>query len=203
MKKIYLPILACLFLSSSYAQEDYLEEIAKKPCECIGAKDFSAYKNKETRDMQLGICLLEAAKDHKDKLLQEHDLNLDNFQANAERFGEVIGLRMALICPNTLMAVSGELESDTPEVLRITGEVREVVESPFVTFTIKDSDGRSSRFYWLDFVSSTYPLQSQYMDLNGKTVKVEYVSRELFDPRIREYRNFNVITAVEVAEGGI
>lgn len=79
-----------------------------------------------------------------------------------------------------------------------TGTVTTVENEPFVVFSIKDDLGKTARFFWLDFVQCDSDLISHYATLTGSTIKVQYRSQEFFDPKINEYRQFNIIQSVNI-----
>lgn len=201
MKKSLLLIFALFAGSSAIAQQqqDYLDTIANKACECIETKNLiETYKGEELT-MQLGICLMLSAKDHREQLLSDHGLDLDKLDVEGEQLGILIGSRMAFVCPDLLMAAAGEAPEEL-SYLTETGTITAISEAPFVVFTIKTPEGRSKDFYWLAFISSQFDLQNDFRNLKGKQVSVEYLEEELFDPRINDYRYFNHLSGIQVIE---
>jgi hypothetical protein len=66
-----------------------------------------------------------------------------------------------------------------------------------VVFSLKDDFGRIFKFYWLSFIKSDLELTNNYNSLLGKTIKLTYNKKDFFDPKISEYRQFNVISKIE------
>ncbi len=182
-----------------WAQEDYMNDIAQKTCECLENLPSDQDGN---QNMKIGFCVIEAASDYREQLLADHQIDLDRIDEQGKELGVLIGTRAATRCPNTLMALAGgepeeEVESgDLTEVGRIVDISRE----NFVKFSLKNAEGKTASFYWLTFVSTEVDLQSQYRDLKGKQVKIGYQRQELFDPQLQEYRSFNVLNSLEFVE---
>jgi hypothetical protein len=197
--RIYFALFASLtFLNTTAQEEDYLDIIAEKSCECIQKKkEALASEGRELTTTELGVCLFENAKDYKDRLVADYELDMTNLAGEAgERLGILIGSKMAFFCPDILMAAA-DAEEDF-EYFVETGKVQEISSDQFIAFNIKDESGKTQKFYWLTFVNSSFDLQNSYSKLKDKQVEVEYVEQELFDPRINEYRKLNVITGLEV-----
>lgn len=199
-KPLFVLLVLCFTLSNSFAQEDskedYLDKVASKACECIENKS----NEKETLNtMDLGACLLISAKDYKEQLLEEHGLDMSSLTSEeGERLGELIGLRMAFVCPSTLALMSDMVDEEDDEnnlkTMTSSGKITKIEEGSFIVFQLKNEQGKSEKFYWLTFVSSEYDLQNDYTNLKGKKVSIDYVEQEFFDPRLKEYRKLNVIT---------
>jgi len=204
MKKTYFLILFMAFTYSiSFGQsEDYLDIIATKTCECVELKKSSEAEEQLSPKMQVGVCLFESAKDYKKQLAKQYNLNLDDLAGDAEKLGELIGNRMAFICPNTLLKFSMDMEDEKEELMIFysNGEITDIKEDLFVVFNVKNEEGKNEKFYWLTFLTSEFDVQSSFEELKGKKVKIQYFEEELFDPRIREYRVFNNISSLELAE---
>lgn len=199
-KNLKLSLLSFLLVSLSNinAQEntDYLDEIAAKSCECIEERKKT---NPDLSTVELGTCLLVSAKDYKDQIAKDFDIDVNNFDSNAgERLGEIIGLRMAFVCPEIISSFADDDEEF--ETYEVQGIVNKINSDGFISFEIKNEEGKVQRFYWLTFAYSEFDLQSSYNTLEKKNIKLEYVEQELFDLRINEYRKFNIITSLEVIE---
>jgi hypothetical protein len=198
-KPLFLFLALCFTLSNAMAQEgeeDYLDKIANKTCECIEKKSV---EKKTLNTMELGTCLLISARDYKDQLKKDHGLDMNTLTSEeGERLGELIGLRMAFVCPSTLALMSDITDDEDDETnlrtMTSTGKITKVEEGSFIVFQLKNEQGKSEKFYWLTFVSSDYDLQNEYKNLKGKKVTVDYIEQELFDPRLNEYRKLNVLT---------
>lgn len=193
-KKYYLSILLISLSSMAIAQQDYLEIIADKSCECLAGK--RAAKTNLTSE-EIGTCLLLATKDYKNQIAEDYNLDLNNLaQENGERLGELIGSKMAFTCPDLLIGAGDTEEEEEYETFATTGKVLNVSKETFVVFELKSDNGRIEKFYWMTYVDSDLNLQNMYDELKDKQVQLEYLEQELFDSRINEYRKFNLITSL-------
>ncbi len=123
-----------------------------------------------------------------------------------EALGRLLGLKMITACPEVIMRLA-ELANDSEEefeavdeyeFLSSSGLITEIIEEPFVVFTMKEESGKVVKMYWLTFVDSEFAMMSQYSALLGRKVTIEYSEVEIFDPRLKEYRNINIIEALAV-----
>jgi hypothetical protein len=198
-KKLGLLILLFASCSQVYAQE-YVQQIAKRACEC--AEKVKPTANEKMRNMEIGFCILNSA-DEEDRKKIKKDFNLDfnEIDKNGEKIGALIGMRMAPICPGTIMALSGASEDKSkvaPVSTMIGGEVTKVEKDFFVSFTIRDNTGKSNKLFWISPVETSIDLVSQYMNLQGKSFQFHFENQEIFDPKIGEYRPFKVIKKIIV-----
>lgn len=186
-------MLLIFFSSILSAQEDYMQVIADKSCECLAERKEN--KSKLSSE-EIGTCLLIATKDYKDQILEDYDLDLNDLGGgNGERLGELIGSKMAFACPELLMGTANTEQENS--AFTATGKVLDITKETFVVFELKNDNGKVEKFYWLSYVESDLNLQSKYNDLTGEEVEIEYIEQELFDSRINEYRKFNLITALK------
>ena len=123
-----------------------------------------------------------------------------------EALGRLLGLKMITACPEVIMRLA-ELANDSEEefeavdeyeFLSSSGLITEIIEEPFVVFTMKEESGKVVKMYWLTFVDSEFAMMSQYSALLGRKVTIEYSEVEIFDHRLKEYRNINIIEALAV-----
>ena len=204
MKVIFTSTLLFLIATTSFAQSDsYMDKIAQKSCECLDK--VVNLNNPEQFNMELGLCMIEASQAYKTELKRDYNIDFAKIDVQGEELGRLIGMRMATTCPARLMEVASQMEaagkdsdeSDTAyETMR--GRVTRINSDIFVEFSIRNTDARTMRFYWLSFVDSNVDLATNYESLVGKDVEVVYQSQELFDARTGQYRKLNVLTQVNV-----
>ena len=61
----------------------------------------------------------------------------------------------------------------------------------------RDNQGKVIKLYWVDPVESEQDLPNTYSNLIGKSVEVKYKNKDMFDPKIGEYRQFKVISKIK------
>lgn len=196
--KIIISVLFLIVFTPIFSQE-YMDEIVRKTCECVNKIPDSEDKNKQA--MQIGVCMLEASMPYKDKIKKDLKIDLGNVSRDAERFGEIIGVKMATVCPDALMKMADFDDSEDDVTSReFTGKIVAIDDNKIVEFSVKDSSNRLTKFYWLTFIESNIELTTQYKNLKDKDVNIVYITQEFFDSRIGEYRFFNVILNLEVLD---
>lgn len=192
IRKYYLAMLLISFTSVLAAQEDYMEVIADRSCECLAQKKTT---KTNLSSQEIGTCLLLAARDYRTRILEDYNLDLNDLTGGSgERLGELIGSKMAFLCPELIVGAAGN-EEENP-ALAATGTILDINNEIFAVFELENENGRVDKFYWLTYVDSNLNLQNEFHDLKGEQVQIEYVEQELFDSRIKEYRKFNVITTL-------
>lgn len=195
MKQLTLTFILTLFSISTYSQ-DYMETLTQKTCDCLKSKEES--EDEKLSKQQIGICIIQEAYNYQEELLSEHNLDMNNLDRDGEALGKLIGSKMIAKCPDILLELSSEEEEI--DIYEVQGKVLKINEEGFVSLSVKCEDGKKMTFYWLTFVSSEMDIQNDFPELKNKTIKLEYELFELFDPKIKEYRNFNIISSIQLVE---
>lgn len=178
---------------SVYAQ-DYVDGIAKRSCECVGKIPSTGTKDQKT--MQAGICILKSFEaEDKAKFKKDFGLDIGDFSRDGREIGMKIGVQMATQCPDLVMRMSSDIgdarESD------ITGTITKIETDPFVVFSVKDKNNVGQKILWLTSIVSPIDLPNNYQSLLGKTTTITYETKDIFDPKIGEYRRFKVMTQIK------
>lgn len=207
MKYLYT-ILIVAFVSVNGFSQAYMEKVAEKTCEC--AESIPDSLSGEKYAMRLGVCMIDAALPYKKQIKKDFDIDLNDIGTSAEQLGQVVGLKMASFCPATLLNITNrvngtdntsddEMVSDDEKMIK--GNITKVNDEFFVFFTIKQDDGKSRKYYWLSDIESKMDLENEFSLLVGKYVELSYNAYEFFDPKIQDYRQYNVITSMnEIVE---
>ncbi|MDB4533522.1 hypothetical protein N9242_01525 [Vicingaceae bacterium] len=191
-------LILFLIFSTSIFSQDYLDDITLKTCECLGTIP-DTLENQEF-NLQLGLCMIEAADPYKKKI--KKDLKIDLYKLDhkaGEDLGKVIGLKMASTCPDALLRVVNTNKKKTNSGNIIEGYITKIDMDKFITFSLRDENGKTTKFYWLTYIDSDFNLElnSQYKSLMNENVSITFEPQEFFDYRIEEYRTFNVIQKIE------
>ncbi|WP_196894620.1 hypothetical protein [Aureivirga marina] len=206
-------ITLILFLIASFSgfSQDYMKEITNETCKCIENLDEEVSREKLT--MELGLCMMQNALKYKAELEKDYGIDLtgaSNLEKEGEKLGQVIAIELMSSCPKavelfTKLAAS-ELEEEAiaseaaveNSILETSGKVLKVEKGSFIYYTVKEDNGKTSKFYWLTFVENDLDLESNEKNILKKNVIITYEKVELFDPRIKEYKEFNVINSVSL-----
>jgi hypothetical protein len=197
-----LSLLLLAFSLTCFSQ-DYMTKIAEKSCDCM--KNVSDTLAQDRLYMELGVCMLSASEPYKKQLKKEHDINLERFDGTeGEKLGQVVGLKMATVCPDVLLAFTKKTEANNnktkvedAEKKKFTGKVIKIDEEAFISFTVKDNEGKAAKFYWLTYVESGFEMVTRYESLMSVDIRISYHTLELFDAKTKEYRSFNIIDKVD------
>lgn len=194
MHKLTFFAILLFSVQAANAQENYLEEIANKACSCIQEKKDN---QESVTKAELGICLFKYAGDYQTQFKEDHDIDLNDLGGNSGvRLGEVLGAKMMFVCPDLLVEFSSDEEAENA----ITGTITNIFDETNVLIEITTPDGKRQKFYWLTFIETDFDIQNSYNELKGKNVTIKYVERDIFDPRINEYRTFGVISSLELLQ---
>ncbi len=193
--KTLIIVLFQLLILPVFAQ-DYMDKIAQESCECLDESELAM--DDERMVMELGLCMLNASMPYKKQLKKDFDIDLDKIDQQGEALGQISGVRMISFCPDALIAMAGQMLEDDPESFNFeeetySGVVTRIEDERFVIFSIKDIDGKTNKFYWLSHVDSDFDFEIEYNQLMNKDVYVRFMTQEIFDPRINEYRTYNVL----------
>lgn len=203
---VLIALLSSPFFSA-IAQEDYMNNLVDKACQCLA----EISEEEELTSINLGLCILNEAAKYKEELLRDHQINMANIDEEGEALGRLVALEMLTQCPEQLKRMvnarqserEAEAEAEAEEddaYYSVTGKVKSIQKSDFINFSITAQDGKTSKFYWLTFIEGNIDLQMEYSNLKGKTVEVSYSEIELYDPNLGEYRTFNVIDSLTVVD---
>ncbi|MES2134429.1 MAG: hypothetical protein V4506_18935 [Bacteroidota bacterium] len=196
MKLLLSLFLVCI--GTGVFAQDYLDKIAQQSCDCT--KNLNDTLSKDRMYMELGLCMIKTAEPYKKQLKKDYNINFDNIDNEGEALGKIIGIRMASICPDALLKISDKVngaKTSSKDQELFSGRITKIEKDFFVVFTVNDNAGKSLKFYWLTNAESNIELINKYDLLFDKDVKVKYTITSLFDPKIGDYRNFNVIEKIE------
>ncbi|WP_276498462.1 hypothetical protein [Pontibacter litorisediminis] len=201
-KLLLICFTVALFIVSPKVQgQAYMDAIADETCGCLN--EFMSSGETRNVEMRIGACLLKAAGPYEKQLKKDYGIELTNLSSQGEKLGEMLGVKIATRCPDSFMAMMELMEKgqEAKEVAleekTYEGTVTGVNDQQFIVFTIKDASGKASSFYWLSFFTSDLGSGNNYKEVKGKKVQVGYREEEFFDPRINEYKKFNVITSLK------
>lgn len=194
MKHLILISLLAATAGQAFPQE-YLDAIARNSCSCL--KEIPDTLDTEQFNMKLGFCILEASAPYKKQLKKNQNINFDNIEVEGEKLGRLIGVRMTTVCPDVLTKVTHNVKpKSVREPMVASGTVIKIENETFVIFSLKDDTGKITKYHWLSFVESDLDLANSYSGMVGKSIRISYETKEFFDPKLLEYRQFSVIKKI-------
>lgn len=193
-------IVLLVFLFSSiaaFSQEDsYMNDIAKNGCEC--ASKITKSRNDEAFNMELGLCIIQAAKDYKEEIKRDYKVDLVKKPEGSDKLWEAVGYQMAFICPEVFTEKSENNIKPETTTATVKGTITYIDREGFVTFSVKTEQEKTFKFYWFEAIESNIDITQKYHTLNGSKVNITYYTQNIFDSRINEYRLFNIIKVLNV-----
>ncbi|MFG6685901.1 hypothetical protein ACGK9U_04905 [Mariniflexile sp. HNIBRBA6329] len=208
MNKItYLFLTMLLFNYFSFAQEKedlkdkLFDDIAIGTCECLTRKDLDFTAMEQSKiEMEFGFCILESY----GKLKKEADklVNVSfNDEQSLEQLGVDVAFKMMTHCPDYMTVIAGNYAADEFEEgkddIILVGHVTNIQESQFNTVELMDTDNRLQKVLWLEYFEGDNLLHD-LNKLKKSKVKITCYEFEMFDPRIKEYRNFKIIKKISL-----
>ncbi len=197
MLKQCLLSISLVFGSTSAWAQNYLDGVISKSCECM--QTISDTETRDVKDMQLGLCMLKSfSEEDKVKFKKEFNLDVNNPVRDGHSIGSRLGTRLATACPDQLIRLSRDGQKDGSESREsvITGKINKIETSPYVTFVVKDGNNVLHRLSWITRISSSLDISANYLTYVGKSLTFKFDNKDLFDPRISDYRSVKVITEI-------
>jgi len=198
MKNIFT-FLLFLAVSISYSQ-DFIDTLAKESCECLKAKNLAiGTLSAETLQGEFVACFFKSYTAHGDALNEFEKLEFGD-EAQMEKFGEKVAVKMVNHCPDYIMALGTAFkdnkEKEADRFSAIEGELTEIITEQFVTIKVRDKNKRIHSLILLDYFD-TASLFTDGMIKKRDNIIVNYSEVELFDPKSKEFRYYKVITGLE------
>ena len=218
MLKIYNSMKTIFFLllitQISFAQKKdaIISKIAEETCDCIQKKKMNQETDSyEDYKMALGVCMLDSYQNHSSKFSNRDKVDLTNHE-EMRSFGEEIGIKMVKFCPNFMLEVGEkkitydngsvnknknykeEVEEEELDPF-VTGTVFQIKADQFISFSIKETSGKTDEFILLNNFNNSFLLTEKLLKPND-IVDVYYYETELFDAKINKYITYKVVTDI-------
>ncbi len=94
-RNILITIL--ITISTIGFSQDYIDKIALKTCEFLNT--VSDTIEPERLNLELGFCMIEAAKPYKKQLKRDYNIDFSKIDTYGKELGMIIGLKMTSVCP--------------------------------------------------------------------------------------------------------
>ena len=199
-------VLLLFFISQFAFSQDYKKKIAKSSCDCI-TKVGNEIKDSKTREMKLGLCMITASMPYSKELKRDYNIDVNNINDKTDKsfetLGSTIGLLMATECSDvfmTLFADNNETSGVSNSEFLLNGTIKKIEKDNFVVFHLVGDNNNLTKFYWVSNIESNLDLPKEYNSLINKKVNVSYFTKEIFDARINDYRNLNIISSLKTDE---
>ncbi|TXG39635.1 hypothetical protein [Seonamhaeicola maritimus] len=203
--KPYLLFFSLAFWSITNAQkidskDALLNKIAQETCECVNKKNLNELGISSSQiELEYGLCVMESYGKNKKNADKFLEISFDD-EESLESLGVEVALKMMTYCSEFMMKLAGDYAADEFEEAKndivVVGFIANVEKSQFNIIELKDTDNRTQKLLWLEFFEGENQL-SDLGKLKNKKVRVTYQEREMYDPKIGDYRNFKVIKKIK------
>lgn len=201
---ILLLVIILFNVLNVIAQDSAMDKVTKETCEYFNnnLQDIKS-SSKTERLSKLGLKILEIYQKNK-KALNAEGIVVDLGDQNSiGKFGEMVGMRMALECPDAIMVLmedfsDEDIMSDEPETQdAFEGSIKKISGEELLVIEVKDTQGKTQKVVWL----TNFEGSDELLDLDKKAlkkkVKVYYSNMEFFSPKLKEYVIRKKITKLE------
>jgi hypothetical protein len=185
-----------------FSQETTLDKVSQETCEYLDSdemKNIDANKRNE----KLGLFILNLYNKYEEELDKE-GIAVDFYDGSdaGAKFGEKVGINMAKFCPEALIALAeGYNEEPSEELFEITGSLVNVVGNEFSTIILKDEEGKTQKFLWLQNFKGSDRLIQALENLNEEPdVTLIYNNIEFYSPQLKDYIIRKVIVELSFVE---
>ncbi|AZA84259.1 hypothetical protein C1637_05290 [Chryseobacterium lactis] len=197
-----LSLLLLIFLSFSAFSQDYKQKIAKASCECTAEMKNKNLSPKEV-NTQFGLCVIKSAMPYTKELKRDYNIDTTSLGADespeADRFFQNLSLMMMTECSDTFsdFIKNGESPSKEQKDFVLKGTITKIEKENFVVFYLMDENKNLKKLNWVTGIESNLDLPKEYSSLLNKKVTANYYTADIFDVRINDYRNMNIISSLK------
>ncbi|WP_312078662.1 hypothetical protein [Chryseobacterium sp.] len=200
-RNLFIPSL--FFISIQFLAQDYKQKFTKEVCECVSKVDVSG-KTATERQTQFGLCAFKHYQPYKKELKKDFNIDLVTDMGNETKmkeFGVQVGLLMAAECPEAFSNIMKDedeqmISGESSEML-ISGTITKIEKDNFVVFHLVGDNKILNKFYWISTVESDLDLPKEYQSLLKKKVDISYYNTQIFDSKIDDYKNLNIISSLK------
>ena len=145
---LYPILLLVIFSAPALFAQDYITKITHQSCECLS--EISETEDSDRFNLELGLCIINASTPYKKELKRDHNIDLDNINVDGTRLGELIGIKMAGVCPEEILRMTNTSDDEDYEEMSnyVSGTVTKIEKEQFVVLSLKDDSGKTLKLYW-------------------------------------------------------
>ena len=198
MKKLLLLFLLASgsIFAQSLTKEQLIDKMSDVGCECAGKQEIT----KDNLEMTLGLCILEAMNKYEKDVEIHYGKDVITDEKRMESLGYDMGLKMGAKCPTVFKLMMNDSNGEVAEEevvadLMISGKLTEIKSNQFLTFSVKESSGKSNNFLLLNSFENAFLLTDKVLKANDN-VDVFYYESELFDPKAAKFVTYKIVTDI-------
>lgn len=198
MKKLFILIIALIATATAARSEDYLDSIARKVC--LEAQKFS---NDENLEAKLGVTMIQACFPYRDRILKDHSIDMNKITSNdmeeSRALGQLLGIRMALYCPEFFESLAGMDEENEIIEESVSGMMIAIqFDGPFPMIAVETDAKERYQLLVLEDFEGAAELIKNKEKYYKKPMNFIYTVYELFDKEKLANREYKVLKGIEV-----
>jgi hypothetical protein len=183
-----------------------LDTIAKETCSCLKSKDLDFKKEVDFSkiEMELGLCMIANLNLFSGNVTGLNQVDYSN-SSELEKISGEIGAKMLNYCPDIMLKLSmttTDHEENKSELVNAVSTnllecaLVEIKRDQFVSLIVKDTRNKLYTLLVLNYFETVFLLLENKIKEQDK-LKVSYSEQELYDPLIKDFRNFKVLNFLE------
>ncbi len=202
----YIVSLAFLLICSTFtlSAQDAVDAITEKTCSCLKNIDHAA--SSKSIEAELGICMIREAAPYEKELKKKYGIDLNKLDGpTGNKLGTLIGKKMLMKCPDLMAELVSATSKDKDVAVApvaaggvINGTVTDMITNQFVVITVSNAQGPDQKFLWMDFFQGAELLKNGLADIKGKSVEVRYTESNYYNPSIKDYMKYKVLTGLSL-----
>jgi hypothetical protein len=217
MKNILLVVAVgfCITAQAQMTKDSLLKIMSKEACEDISKKDLSKI-NAKNAQTEISMMLMPTMTKYMTDIQRVYG-DITN-QTTMRKMGTDLGMKLVTDCPKFMefsmkMAGTkvdmGDTESDnippppppiraSDDAERIAGTLLTINPADITSISVKDSKGKISKLYWLEYFDNADILKDSIKKFLNKKVIVNYMEKSIYDAAKKDYKSIKVITGIEL-----
>jgi hypothetical protein len=204
MKRTLLIAIGYFLLATSLSGQGtndvFIKQITRETCDEVTKIDFSK-KTADEFKLSLGLVLVKVMGQHQDEL-RSRGVNPGD-PKSLEKVATEVGMRLATDCP-----VFVEALTRNPDTIRefsegesssgnVSGKLLKIVGGEFTYLQVEDDKGKIQKLWWMEYFNGSNKFLADPQRQLNKTVRIDYVEKEMFNSMLNDYVKIKVIKGIE------
>lgn len=162
--------------------------------------------------MQLGLLFLPVLTKYQEDMKTAMGVTDMSDEKQMEAVGREIGQYMAFNCPAFIKMIAQITKNDKEEPAKSAPVVEEIsvasmqIQGKFVSltpgtfsfFTIKLSNGKTEKIWWMEYFQGAFQLTESPAKLVNRQVTVKYTEREVYQAAQKQYVKIKIATGLDL-----
>lgn len=183
------------------AKDSLMKVMVAEACSEIKKKDFSTLQKDEI-EMEIGMAIIPVFSTHADGIKEILNLDITDGE-NMKEFGQTLGMKLAMECPDFMRIVSGsktfkdefKKEGSSKSTFTVSGTLVKVVPGELTHFIIRDAQGKTEKIWWMEYFDGADKLKDA-KNLN-KSITIKYKESEIYSAAMKDYIKIKIAIGLD------